>query len=282
MNPLLRKIFYSLPVNLRYTARRVLYFPQDLFRDRSSLVPPKGKIFIGRGDFVKTGEIFLGYFKEYGKLTPKSHILDVGSGIGRMAVPYTKFLDINGVYDGFDIVKQGVDWCTNNITKRFPNFNFKWIPLKNDLYNLSTNDGASKFVFPYKSDYYDFVFLTSVFTHMLPDDVQNYIKEIKRVLKNDGICFASFFILDKESENSMFLKGSKAFKFNYGHYSVMDKTVKEANVAYKKDYIFNLLQSQGLEITHFMRGYWSGIAPSGINEHQDTIIFKKKNEININ
>jgi len=276
MNALVRKLFYALPVNLRYTARRLLYLPQDIFRDKNSLVPPKGKIFIGRGDFEKTGNTFFEYFKKYGQLTPQSHILDVGSGIGRMAVPFTKFIDKNGVYNGFDIVKQGVEWCSENITAKFPNFTFTWTPLKNDLYNLDTKDNASQFKFPYQDNYYDFVFLTSVFTHMLPNDVENYISEIKRVLKRDKTFFASFFILDEESEQSMFVKGSKSFKYNFGNYSVMDKNVMEANVAYKKDYIYNLLESHGLEITHFMRGYWSGAVPSGINEHQDHIIFKKK------
>jgi SAM-dependent methyltransferase len=276
MNALVRKIFYALPVNLRYTARRLLYLPQDIFRDKNNLVPPKGKIFIGRGDFKRTGEAFFNYFKEYGLLTPQSRILDVGSGIGRMAVPFTNFLDENGVYDGFDIVEQGVEWCTKNISSKFPNFIFKWTPLKNDLYNLDTNDDASQFKFPYPDEHYDFVFLTSVFTHMLPKDVENYISEIHRVLKKDKICFASFFVLDEESEQSMFIRGSKSFKHSFGDYSVMDKNVLEANVAYKKEYIYKLMESRGFEITHFMRGYWSGANPTGINEHQDHIIFKKK------
>jgi ubiquinone/menaquinone biosynthesis C-methylase UbiE len=281
MNALLRKIYYSLPVNLRYTARRVLYLPQDIFRSKKDLLPPKGITFTGRGDFIKTGETFFEHFKQYSNITPKSRILDVGSGIGRMAVPYTKFLDKDGVYKGFDIVKQGVDWCTDNITKRYPNFEFTHIPLKNDLYNLSTTEQASKMVFPYESDYFDFVFLTSVFTHMMPEDVENYIKEIKRVLKEGKTCFAQFFILDNESTASMNVNGSKSFKHNFGNYSLMDKNVKEANVAYNKNYIFNFLQANGLEVTHFMRGYWSGLEPHSINEHQDIIIFKK-NEININ
>lgn len=280
MNSLVRKLYYSLPVNLRYTARRVAYLPIDLFRDRKSLVPPKGKIFIGRGDFLATGEIFFKHFKKYGNLTPQSSILDIGSGIGRMAIPFTNFLDKNGFYEGFDIVKQGVEWCNKNISTRYPNFNFTWIPLKNELYNASTNDHASKITFPYPDNYFNFVFLTSVFTHMLPEDVENYIKEINRVLKTDGICFATFFILDNESQESMSSKGTKNFKFDLGNYSLMDKTVKEANVAYKKEYIFEVLKTNNLDITYFIRGNWSGIYSEGLDEHQDIIIFKK-NEINI-
>lgn len=275
MNPLIRKLFYALPVGLRYKARRILYFPADLFRDRKSLVPPKGMIFTGRGDFIEGGTTMFAHFRNYTGITPKSRILDIGSGIGRMAVPFTKFLDKDGSYEGFDIVKQGVDWCTANITSRYPNFHFTLIPLKNDLYNLSTDKKASGLVFPYPDNDFDLVFLTSVFTHMLPDDVAHYIKEIKRVLKPGKSCFATFFILDAESESSMFKKGSKTFPHNYGNYSLMDKNVKEANVAYQKEHIFGLLEASGFEISHHFRGYWSGMAPGKINEHQDVIIFKK-------
>lgn len=280
MNALIRKLYYSLPVNLRYTARRIAYFPSDLFRDRNNLAPPKGKIFIGRGDFLAIGEAFFKHFKKYGNLTPQSHILDIGCGIGRMAVPFTNFLGKDGSYEGFDIVKQGIDWCTQNITKRYPNFHFTWIPLKNELYNLDTQENASKMTFPYKDGSFDFVFLTSVFTHMLTEDVENYIKEISRVQKPGSTCFATFFILDDESENAMFTKGLKNFKYNFGNYSLMDKTVKEANVAYKKEYIFELLKANGLEVTHFIRGNWSGVHSEGLDEHQDIIIFKR-NEINL-
>ncbi len=275
MNPLIRKLFYALPVGLRYTVRRVLYFPADLFRDRKSLVPPKGMIFTGRGDFIQGGNTMFTHFRQYTGITPKSRILDIGSGIGRMAVPFTRFLDKDGIYEGFDIVKQGVDWCTANITAKYPNFHFTLIPLKNDLYNLSTNEKASGLVFPYPDNHFDLVFLTSVFTHMLPDDVEHYIQEIKRVLKPGSSCFATFFILDTESERSMLIKGSKTFPHNYGNYSLMDKNVKEANVAYQKDHIFGLLEAGGFEISHFFRGYWSGMTAGEINEHQDVIIFKK-------
>ena len=138
MNIFLRKAFYSLPVNFRYMVRRAVYLPQDLFAKRHPLMPPKGMIFTGSGSYLIVGKQFFSYFKKYGELTPNDKILDIGSGIGRMAVPFTEFLSDKGKFEGFDIVKSGVDWCNNNIATKFPNFNFKLIPLKNDLYNLST------------------------------------------------------------------------------------------------------------------------------------------------
>ncbi|HYD92742.1 MAG TPA: class I SAM-dependent methyltransferase [Flavobacterium sp.] len=275
MNPIVRKVYYALPVKFRYLLRRIIYLPSDIFRDKNELVPPKGMIFTGRGDYRKVGEATFEYFRKHGVITPQSYILDIGSGIGRMAVPFTKYLDETGRYEGFDIVKMGVDWCTQNISSKYPNFRFKNIELKNDLYNLSTNKEASGLRFPYPDNHFDFVFLTSVFTHMLPKDVEHYISEIKRVLKPGKRCFATFFVLDKQSEASMITKGSKSFGHHFGNYSLMNKKVKEANVAYQKDYIFELLKSHDLELVNFFRGFWSGLPAEELGEHQDVILFKK-------
>ena len=275
MNPIIRKVFYSLSIPMRYNVRRIIYLPIDLFRKKNSLVPPKGLIFTGSGNYLETGETFLSYFIKYGQITPESAILDIGSGIGRMAVPFTDFLSKKGSYEGFDIVKKGVDWCTKNISSGFPNFNFKLIPLKNDLYNHSTNEKAADLKFPYKDEQFDFAFLTSVFTHMMPDAIDNYLTEIHRVLKKDKIGFATFFILDEKSKKAMSEMGRKNFPHDFGNYALMDKKVKEANVAYQKKYLFDLLKSHNFEITNFFRGNWSGIESGELNEHQDIIIIKK-------
>lgn len=275
MNPIIRKVFYSLSIPMRYNLRRIIYLPIDLFRKKNSLVPPKGLIFTGSGNYLETGETFLSYFIKYGQITPESAILDIGSGIGRMAVPFTDFLSKKGSYEGFDIVKKGVDWCTKNISSGFPNFNFKLIPLKNDLYNHATNEKAADLKFPYKNEQFDFAFLTSVFTHMMPDAIDNYLTEIHRVLKADKICFATFFILDEKSKKAMSEMGRKNFPHDFGNYALMDKKVKEANVAYQKEYLFDLLKSHNFEITNFFRGNWSGIESGELNEHQDIIIIKK-------
>lgn len=275
MHPLIRTIYYRFPVSTRYHIRRLLYLPQDIFRDKKSLIPPKGLMFTGSGGYESIGKQFFNYFLKFGDINPDSAILDIGSGIGRMAVPFTNYLSEKGKFEGFDIVKIGVDWCKKNITSRYPNFNFKLIPLKNDLYLLNTNESASNLVFPYESETFDFVFLSSVFTHMMPNDVENYISEINRVLKVNKKCFATFFILDEISENAMNKNGAKQFPHAMTNYSLMDKSVKEANVAFKKEYILNLLQKNNFEVTHFIRGNWSGVEADIFDQHQDIIIFKK-------
>jgi SAM-dependent methyltransferase len=80
-------------------------------------LPPRSLVTaIGGGDIALVGNQFLAYFKDYAYLSPDEHVLDVGCGVGRMAIPLTKYLSKSGSYDGFDIMRRGIDWCHNRIT----------------------------------------------------------------------------------------------------------------------------------------------------------------------
>ncbi len=179
----------------------------DRFKHRSSMVPNKSRIFVGAGDFEAIGLEFRKYFIELAGLQPTHRVLDVGCGIGRMAIPLTNYLSASGPgddkddvsYCGFDIVRDGVEWCQKRITPRFRNFQFRHSDVFNKYYNANGMHQACQYKFPYGSEYFDTCFLTSVFTHMLPADLENYVGEISRVLKVDGVCLFTFFILNEES-----------------------------------------------------------------------------------
>jgi SAM-dependent methyltransferase len=274
-----RKIYYALSPKLRRVARKIYFFPSDIFDritgKKDKLIPPKGSIFIGRGDFKSQGERLLKELIQYGNLQPHHRVLDVGCGIGRLAIPLTKYLNEKGSYEGFDIVKSAINWCQKNISAKHPNFRFVHIDLKNDLYNLRTENEAKNFIFPYKDNEFDLVFLFSVFSHMLPDDVDNYLKQIHRVLKKDGICLATFFILNNESTNYMEKSKGLKFKYDKGNYVLHDKKVKEANVAYYEDFLKNLFKKNTLKIETIHYGNWSGRPNENRTNFQDNVILKK-------
>lgn len=275
-----RKLYYLLSPSLRFMIRRIYFFPIDLWDvligRRDKTIPPKGLIFTGSGDFKKTGEHYLDVFKEYCGLTPDHHVLDVGSGIGRIAIPLSKYLNSNGSYEGFDIVKKGVDWCKKHISNLHPNFNFTYIDLKNDLYNLKTSQSAKDFVFPYENNSFDLVVLTSVFTHMMPKDVENYTKEIFRVLKPNGRCLVTYFILNSESKSYMKNSSGLSFKYKYDNYSLIDKDVKEANIAFEEDYLIDVINQNSLSIEKSFYGFWSGRPKDLSFDFQDMYILLKK------
>lgn len=138
-------------------------------------------------------------FKKIGKYRSVRVGLHAGCGIGRMAVPLTGYLSAEGSYEGFDIVPEGVRWCQENITPKYPNFRFQIADVHNDRYHPEGSQKASEYRFPYADGSFDFVFLTSVFTHMLPQDMENYLSEISRILRSGGRCLITFFLLNAES-----------------------------------------------------------------------------------
>ena len=135
-----RKLYYFFSPVARRKIRELFYLPADILDKlkgrHQKLVPPRGKIFTGSGDFVKQGDHIFENISTLCEITPSVHVLDIGSGIGRVARPFAEFLSEEGKYTGFDVVEEGIKWCKQNYTS-YPNFTFTYIPLLNDLYNLS-------------------------------------------------------------------------------------------------------------------------------------------------
>jgi SAM-dependent methyltransferase len=133
-------------------------------------------------EFIENGKEFLRYYVELARFRPDETMLDVGSGIGRKTLPLVTFLNKVGGYIGLDTVKSGVDWCREHY-KKYPNFEFRQIDVRNEYYNPNGTYPASEYKFPFPSAPFDFVALNSVFTHLMAQEVANYVSEIARVLK---------------------------------------------------------------------------------------------------
>ena len=275
---LLRNLYYSLSPSMRLVARRVWYFLPDCWGSvtgkRDSMIPPKGMIYVGSGDFMERGNDIVDLLVKYAGLKPDASVLDIGCGIGRLAVPLTKFLNEEGSYDGFDIVKKGIDWCDKRISPKYPNFRFLHVDLKNDLYNDNTDDEARSFIFPYEDDSFDCIVLTSVFTHMMPDDVDNYLSQIARVMRSGGKCLVTFFLVNDDVMKKM--NGgctNFVFKHSYGDYLLMDKNVKEANIAYEEGFLQRIYDKYGLKKDAVYYGQWSN--SEGFVSFQDVVVLSK-------
>ncbi|MCS6981040.1 MAG: class I SAM-dependent methyltransferase [Flavobacteriales bacterium] len=247
-----RRLYYLLPASLRFAARWLFYLPYDLVNPPPPLVPPRRLIFTGRGPFVRQGDEWLAFFRAEG-LQPHQNFLDIGSGIGRIARPLTGYLV--GSYEGFDVVRTGVRWCQKNITSLYPHFRFTCVPLYNDLYT-SHGDRADKFKFPYENNRFHFACAISVFTHLLPDETWNYLLESARVLRPGGRLVATFFVFRSDEELSR--SGVFQFPFVHGHYALMSRRVKRANVAYRFDFLEKVSEDCGFRILKTIEGAWKG------------------------
>jgi SAM-dependent methyltransferase len=267
-----------IPASLRLSARKAFYFPVDTWDKMTGKlpegIPPRGLIFVGHGDYINIGKRHLGYFRDLAGLKPEHRVLDIGCGIGRMAYPLTGYLSEKGSYDGFDIVKSGIDWCKRNISQRFPNFRFLYTGMYNQLYNTRDKADAGAFNFPYPDGCFDFVILTSVFTHMMPAEVSNYIVQIARVMKPGARCFVTFFVLNQESVRLMKETDTHMnFPNDKGFYRLHSARVDTANVAYEESWISEQLENNKLEIESLHYGQWCG--RRDFLDYQDILILKK-------
>ena len=211
-------------------------------------------------DSKRVSRKFLRFFVERGSLKPNDRVLDVGCGTGRMASELSEYLDREGRYEGFDIMPEAIESCRRNIGSKHPNFNFSLIDVSNKFYNPDGEEVASEMTFPWESNSFDFVFLRSVFTHLLPREMKNYLREIARVLRPDGTCLATFFLVNDVSLE--FMRAGKSlvnFKYKGPHYRLLDPNVPERAIAYDEKLIRNLYARIGLEIVEPIHyGSWRG------------------------
>lgn len=256
-------------------ARRLRWGAADLARRKGDgLVPPRHLAFVGDGDFAQTGQQFLAYFRDLGGLRPDDRVLDVGCGVGRMAVPLTAYLE-GGSYAGFDIGRGMVRWCAGTITPRHPSFEFSWAPVYNGKYNPFGRIAAEEFRFPYGDAEFDFAFATSLFTHLLPGEVGNYLAETARVLKPGGTCLLTLFLLTEQAEAEI-AAGRAMLPFTelIAGGRTTDPAQPEEAVAYPAAVIRELLAASGLSVREpIHHGLWAN-ARGGLTL-QDIVIAER-------
>jgi SAM-dependent methyltransferase len=267
-----------IPSFMKPALKSLYYLPLDFIdrlQRRDSLIPPRSLIFVGGGDFESIGQEFKQYFIDLADLKPDECILDVGCGIGRMAVPLTSYLSSEGRYHGFDIVKKGIAWCQTHISSRFVNFSFQHVDVFNANYNPRGSIQAKELRLPFPAEFFDFVFLTSVFTHMMPADLENYLSEISRVLKQGGRCLITFFLLNEESA-ALIASGRSAldFRFEMDEFRVIDSNNPEAAIAFKEDFITGLFARNGLSVALPIH-YGSWCKREQFLSYQDVVLAKK-------
>ena len=239
---------------------------------RRGLMPPRRYRLVGAGDFAEVGRRYVEHLVQLAGLGRDDDVLDIGCGSGRLAIPLLEFLGPQGSYRGFDIVPDWIRWCEDNITSRNPRFRFTLADIRNRKYNPSGAVEASAYRFPYGSDSFAVAFATSVFTHLMPADVENYVTEAARVLEPGGRLLATFFLLGDRSRAGV-RTGSAAIDF--GHRLdgcwVTDPALPELAVAYDEKDVRKLHREHGLELVEPIHyGSWSGNA--GARDYQDIVV----------
>lgn len=236
----------------------------DRLRGRHDpLVPPRRLQFVGAGDFLATGDEFLGHLVDLAGLEPRSDVLDVGCGIGRIARPLAGYLT-TGRYAGFDVDPRGIAWCR----ERYPadRFRFDLVDLRNARYNPDGRLSPLDFRFPYDDDAFDVAIMTSVVTHLQAAECEHYLRETMRVLRPGGRLLATFFLLDDGSRAA--LRAGRTtipfHDFEEAEMAVSDPRLPEEAVAYDARWVRDRLDVRRIE-----PGTWRG---TDGRSYQDIVI----------
>jgi SAM-dependent methyltransferase len=204
-------------------------------------------------------------------LKPSDRVLDIGSGIGNLALALAP--DLSGTYDGIEIHPEAVGWCRAAISRRYPRVRFQHADIFSSAYNPNGRLTAAGYRFPSPDASFDFVYLGSVFTHMLPADVAHYLSEIARVLAPGGTCAASVFLLNDDRRTDVEAGGSfMSFPFvdASGLARLHDADRPEAAIAIEESFVLNACARAGLRLERIRRGeWWSGRA-----DDQDVITLR--------
>jgi ubiquinone/menaquinone biosynthesis C-methylase UbiE len=274
-----QKVYQSIKDTVIYSTQ----YLQNSFADitdwlldrQEEMTPPKRLTFNVGTSFKKAGAKLIQHLIEPGGMKQSDRVLDVGCGIGRVAVPLTKYLNEQGSYEGFDIVAKSIDWCRKNITQKYPNFHFQLADIYNKQYNPKGKYISSRYKFPYDDNSFDFVFLTSVFTHMLPQDVDNYLSEISRVLKTDKKCLLTFFLINEESLKA--IKAGKSvptFEFKSDGFRTISEATPERAIAYDEELVLKLCKKHKLDVVEPIHyGVWC--ERKSFLSYQDIIIVRR-------
>jgi SAM-dependent methyltransferase len=232
-------------------------------------LPPLRLRFVGAGDFRAVGEELKDLLIRFG-LQRTDRVLDAGCGVGRVAIPLTRYLESGGSYDGFDIVRRGVIWCRRHITKRYPRFRFHHVKLRNSEYRES-GAAAQEFRFPFGDASFDFVFATSLFTHLMLDETRRYLQESARVLVPGGRLLATFFLLNEHSREVLpRLEAHYRFPVEQHPLRLADAENPAFGVAIDEGVLIDLIREAGFSRHEIHYGQWAQ-RPDGVT-FQDVVL----------
>ncbi|WEX74328.1 class I SAM-dependent methyltransferase [Sinorhizobium numidicum] len=252
---------------------RVQWLTDAVLHNRFLPQPGSESIFVGDGDFRAVGAEFLGHFIRMGGLRADNRVLDIGCGIGRMAVPLTQYLDPEkGRYNGIDPVEGGIHWCRRFITPIYPNFTFQRLDIAHELYNPRGKISGKALKLPFADRQFDFVIMTSIVTHLPPDEVLVYLREVERILTQGGCLFMTAFVVDRAAAANETGRRDPRLAFRRdgeGPCWFVPDLPALAALGFDDGFLDSALERAGLAVVLKSLGHWRG---KDAGHYQDVIV----------
>lgn len=235
-------------------------------------------------EFLTDGHAQLQRLIKYASLNPRSNILDIGCGGGKLVSAIVPFLK-EGKYSTFEVNKNYVEYWKNSVGKKHNNFTFIHADLWHSYYNPDGKYKTVEYIFPFDNNVFDIVYLNSIFTHLLPSEMSHYLCEIKRVLRPGGVVLATYFIVNNESlfldnkglSNKALLKQyNKLLNFQYGNYWTRDGDITERFIGIDEKWLKDTHNKNNLETINIIYGNWCGRDESPDKTLQDIFVARKR------
>src|ERR1051326_7383801 len=176
----------------------------------------------------------------YCGVNSETRLLDIGCGMGRLPIGILSAINAIDGYCGVDVSPRCIDWCNRHINVDRPGFTFVLLDVRNERYNAQGVEIDQNFRLPFASQSFDVIYLYSVFSHMLPDDMRACCNEFRRIIKPAGYVFLTAFVEEHVPDVSV----------NPDSYR-MEWSGPLHCVRYNKDYLVNCLAESDLSLERF-------------------------------
>ena len=225
-------------------AANILGFPFQEFR---KLPPNHLRVRVGVGNkMINNHDYHLRVGREYwfewlsqGYCHSESNVTEIGCGCGRIA-QYLQGEWFKGTYHGVDIDSEQIEFCLRRFSDR--RFTFAISPHKSNTYRDSHGVTGAQSLGPIigAPDSKDFIFSISLFTHLLEQEVNEYLAACYDALRPSGVIYMTFFCMEHVS-----LGGRWTFKHKIGNANCESSKYPEAAVAFHEDFVTEAAQKHG-------------------------------------
>lgn len=170
----------------------------------------------------------------------KSDIVEIGCGCGRIARTLNEPW-FEGTFVGVDIDPEMIEWCRAYFSPG--RFRFVLSPHRSKTYSngvdACSNNQQLRFAID-EPNSKDFVYSTSLLTHLLEQELTYYIDTAYELLRPRGTMLMTFFCPEH-----LVLGDRWTFKHRIGNAFVENQVYPEAAVGYSEDYIRSITRAAG-------------------------------------
>jgi SAM-dependent methyltransferase len=248
-NPLFKIVVDSFDLLPKLMYKEVSKIPPNHMRIRVGVA---NRLLANHVSYVSGAKDFWMHAFHAGVCRLDSTIVDIGCGCGRYAHHLRDYRfgseRFSGKYVGIDIDEEMLDWCRRNFDSE--RFSFYRSNHDSRAYKAVEKPDA-QYALPIADESADFVFSTSLFTHLLEKELVNYTQESYRVLKRD--CWMAMYCFSMDHPPPTF--GDRhTFGFRMGNAHVESMSVPEAAVAYEEKFLLEMAREAGFRTAEMLIG----------------------------